>query len=191
MKLRSRCRVCKSVGKQLCFREGGVLSEKCPLRKKRIEPRFQVLSLRSEQYRKRIINKRIVLNVYGIRESKLSKYVKQIITKETDRTLFGLLETRIDTLLYRSGLAKSIAHAKQLVNHKLVLINDRKADSPSIILKKGNNFTLKCSLPEITGKINYEWIIREQNKFVLIDIPTFSQIATFDEKIIKEHYSGC
>ena len=70
---------------------------------------------------------------YGVTESQLFRYVKEARRRKgvTGLILLQLLEMRLDTLCFTLGFAKSIAQARQLVNHGHILINNRVVDIPS------------------------------------------------------------
>jgi small subunit ribosomal protein S4 len=70
---------------------------------------------------------------YGITESQLFRYVKEARRRKgvTGLILLQLLEMRLDTLCFTLGFAKSIAQARQLVNHGHIRVNNRVIDIPS------------------------------------------------------------
>nr|QYB18971.1 ribosomal protein S4 [Climaconeis cf. scalaris]QYB19182.1 ribosomal protein S4 [Climaconeis cf. scalaris] len=90
---------------------------------------------------------------YGLTENKLFKYVKKARRKDgvTGLILLQLLEMRLDTICFTLGLAKSIAQARQLVNHGHILVNNKTVNISSfqcklndiIKIKKKNNNLIK------------------------------------------------
>ena len=70
---------------------------------------------------------------YGVTESQLFRYIKEARRRKgvTGLILLQLLEMRLDTLCFTLGFAKSIAQARQLVNHGHILVNKRVIDIPS------------------------------------------------------------
>jgi small subunit ribosomal protein S4 len=56
------------------------------------------------------------------------------------------LETRLDTVVYRSGLAQTIMQARQMVTHGHLLLNGKKHNIPSTFVKVGDEITVKKSL---------------------------------------------
>ena len=84
-----------------------------------------------------------------------------------------LLESRIDTLLFRSGLVSSIFEARQFINHSLVLVNNRVIDKRSYTLKP--NEMLSISL----DKLNYlvdSFMIRVNNQNILFRPPIYLEV---------------
>ena len=70
---------------------------------------------------------------YGVTETQLFSYVKEARRRKgvTGLILLQLLEMRLDTLCFTLGFAKSIAQARQLVNHGHIIVNNRVIDIPS------------------------------------------------------------
>jgi small subunit ribosomal protein S4 len=60
------------------------------------------------------------------------------------------LESRADSIVYRSGIAKTITQARQMINHGHFLLNDKKHNIPSTFLKQGDILTLKEKLTNST-----------------------------------------
>lgn len=82
---------------------------------------------------------------YGLMEKQFAKYVEKSLKekKETGNALVKLLESRLDNVVFRLGLAKSRAQARQLVSHGHLLINGGSVNIPSYQTKKGDKIELK------------------------------------------------
>jgi small subunit ribosomal protein S4 len=80
---------------------------------------------------------------YGLTENQLFRYVKEARRRQgvTGLILLQLLEMRLDTICYNLGYAKSIAQARQLVNHGHVTVNKKKVNIPSF----------QCRLNDVIG----------------------------------------
>nr|QVV41389.1 ribosomal protein S4 [Bridelia tomentosa] len=97
------------------------------------------------QYRIRLEEKQKLRFHYGLTERQLLKYVR-IAAKakgETGPVLLQLLEMRLDNILFRLGMASTIPRARQLVNHRHILVNDRIVDIPSYRCKPGDIITAR------------------------------------------------
>jgi len=95
--------------------------------------RNQSRSGKRSQYRIRLEEKQKLRFHYGITERQLLKYVR-IARKtkgSTGKVLLQLLEMRLDNIIFRLGMAPTIPGARQLVNHRHILVNDRIVDIPS------------------------------------------------------------
>nr|YP_010898240.1 ribosomal protein S4 [Dipterocarpus littoralis]WHL46669.1 ribosomal protein S4 [Dipterocarpus littoralis] len=88
---------------------------------------------KKSQYRIRLEEKQKLRFHYGLTERQLLKYVR-IAGKakgSTGQVLLQLLEMRLDNILFRLGMASTIPQARQLVNHRHILVNDHIVDIPS------------------------------------------------------------
>nr|YP_010007010.1 ribosomal protein S4 [Passiflora haematostigma]YP_010007471.1 ribosomal protein S4 [Passiflora rhamnifolia]QNR05777.1 ribosomal protein S4 [Passiflora haematostigma]QNR06314.1 ribosomal protein S4 [Passiflora rhamnifolia] len=100
---------------------------------------------RKSQYCIRLQEKQKLRFHYGLTERQLLKYVR-IAAKAKERTgqvLLQLLEMRLDNILFRLGMASTIPQARQLVNHRHILVNGRIVDIPSYRCKPGDLITVK------------------------------------------------
>nr|QBW99494.1 ribosomal protein S4 [Pelargonium antidysentericum] len=97
------------------------------------DPRNPSRPKKKSQYRIRLEEKQKLRFHYGLTERQLLKYVR-IAGKAkgpTGQVLLQLLEMRLDNTLFRLGMASTIPQARQLVNHRHILVNGRIVDIPS------------------------------------------------------------
>nr|BBB06307.1 ribosomal protein subunit 4 [Leptobryum pyriforme] len=97
------------------------------------------------QYRIRLEEKQKLRFHYGITERQLLNYVR-IARKakgSTGEVLLQLLEMRLDNIIFRLGMAPTIPGARQLVNHRHILVNDRIVDIPSYRCKPQDFIIIK------------------------------------------------
>nr|WIL99562.1 ribosomal protein S4 [Damnacanthus giganteus] len=107
--------------------------------------RNQSYSGKKSQYRIRLEEKQKLRFHYGLTERQLVKYVR-IAGKakgSTGQVLLQLLEMRLDNILFRLGMASTIPAARQLVNHRHILVNGRIVDIPSYRCKPRDIITSK------------------------------------------------
>lgn len=95
-------------------------------------PAYFFLNSRSD-YTKRLIAKQQLRYNYHLNERQLVRYVKMAkkASQSTGRFLLNLLEMRLDNVVYRLGMAKTILAARQLVTHGHILVNQKKVNIPS------------------------------------------------------------
>nr|AJF20957.1 ribosomal protein subunit 4 [Plagiochasma rupestre] len=97
------------------------------------------------QYRIRLEEKQKLRFHYGLTERQLVKYVR-IARKakgSTGQVLLQLLEMRLDNIIFRLSMAPTIPGARQLVNHRHILINNNPIDIPSYNCKPKDTITIK------------------------------------------------
>lgn len=100
---------------------------------------------KQSDYGKQLLEKQRLRIQYNISESQMLKYYKNAtrLTGNTGDILVQLLETRLDALVFRSGLANSVYAARQYVGHGHILINGRKVDIPSYRVKPNDVIEIK------------------------------------------------
>lgn len=204
MAIDAKCRQCRREGTKL-FLKGDKCFTKCTLLKRNYIPGQHGLSRRSKpsDFSVMLREKQKVKRIYGIREKQFKGYFEKASTKQgvTGEVLLSLLESRLDSVVYRMGFAVSRNQAKQLVSHGLFALNGRKVDIPSIILKPGDKVEV---LKTKKNKKYFENLLlskpREEHSWVKVDrknlkgefvsAPIREQLdPSIKEQLIVEFYS--
>nr|YP_009113729.1 ribosomal protein S4 [Zamia furfuracea]AFM54233.1 Rps4 [Zamia furfuracea]AFR45376.1 ribosomal protein S4 [Zamia furfuracea]BAR93294.1 ribosomal protein S4 [Zamia furfuracea]BDI62751.1 ribosomal protein S4 [Zamia furfuracea] len=109
------------------------------------DPTNQSSSRKISQYRIRLEEKQKLRFHYGLTERQLLKYVRIAgrAKGSTGQVLLQLLEMRSDNTIFRLGMAPTIPGARQLVNHRHILVNDRVVDIPSYRCKPRDVITVR------------------------------------------------
>lgn len=96
-------------------------------------------------YGQQLLEKQRLRAYYGVMEKQFSKYVDQALkSKEVSGdALIGLLERRLDNIVYRIGFGSSIRQARQIVNHGHITVNGKKVDRPSYAVSVGDVIALR------------------------------------------------
>lgn len=99
----------------------------------------------SDDYRERLFEKQKLRFNYGISESQLLRYYKEAKKRKGSAgvTLLELIESRLDCIAYRLGFAPTIPAARQIVNHKHILVNNKSVNIPSFLCSSGDFITVK------------------------------------------------
>lgn len=147
----SKCNICRRLGTKLFLKGEKCLSQKCPMIKRPYSPgkkgKRRILPL--SEYGKELQEKQKMKNWYNLEERQFKKYVKEVLEKkgkveDLSEILIKKLESRLDNVIFRLGLATSRAQARQLVSHGHFLVNGKKVNLPSYQLEKGDKIAL-CS----------------------------------------------
>jgi len=143
---------------KLCRREQVNLfgSAKYDVKKRRSLPGQHWSSMkRNSEYGKLLRNKQVLKRSYLLSEKQFATLVQKLSAKYAknneishDAALYIFLESRMDSIVYRSGLAKTIMQARQMVGHGHFLLNWRKHNIPSTFIKAGDKITIKPKLKE-------------------------------------------
>jgi small subunit ribosomal protein S4 len=156
---------------------------------------------RPKDYGIRLTEKQKLRYHYNILEKQFRRYVSEASRRKgnTGQVLLELLEARLDNIIRRSGLVRTIWAARQMVVHGHVLVNGKKADRPSIAIKVGDVITLKDGIHKVVrenmeslaGHIVPDWVDLNPAdlKATVSSTPTPDQIP-FDvnTKLIVEFY---
>ena len=96
-------------------------------------------------YGLQLLEKQKIKAYYGVLERQFVRYYKNAAKSSdvTGHALLKTLECRLDNIVYRLGIARSIRQARQLVNHGHVLVNGKKVDIPSYGLKANDEITVR------------------------------------------------
>jgi small subunit ribosomal protein S4 len=159
--------------------------------------------IRESQYLIQLREKQKLKFIYGVLEKQFRRYYKNAAKASgiTGTNLLVILETRLDNVVYRSGLASTRPQARQLVNHAHFLVNDKKVDIPSYSVRPGDVVTVKERSQEIlpiqhaidtVGRSVPDWLqVDAGDRTITVDsYPARDQIDTeIKEQLIVELYS--
>lgn len=159
---------------------------------------------KASEYAIQLKEKQKVKFIYGVLEKQFRNYFKKAdrMTGITGDNLLILLESRLDNIVYRMGLASTRREARQLVNHGHFLINGKRADIPSMSVYAGDVISVKArsmksvKFQEIKELGMYkntpEWLDVDGDNLTgkVITLPRRDQIETdVNEQLIVELYS--
>ena len=128
--------------------------------------------------------------IYGVLEKPFRNYYKKAdrMQGQTGENLMVMLESRLDNIVFRMGFARTRREARQIVDHKHVLVNGKCVNIPSYLCKAGDTIEIRekskgseryKGILEVTGgRLVPEWIDADQEnlKGVIKELPTREQI---------------
>ena len=103
-----------------------------------------------------------------------------------------ILESRLDNVIFRMGLARTRRESRQIVDHKFVTVNGKCVNIPSYLVKAGDVIEIRDILEVTGGRLVPEWleIDTEALKGTVKELPSRDQIdVPVDEMLIVELYS--
>jgi len=202
------CKLCRREGTKLFLKGSRCNSDKCVFEKRAYIPgehgNAKGFRRRLSDYGIHLREKQKVRRIYGILEKQFRKYFKMAARKSgiTGENLLQFLECRLDNIIYRMGFAPSRKSARQIVRHGHILVNGRKVNIPSFLVRsedeisikeKSRGMTLIQEAMEASTEVsNYEWFEVDKDQFMgkILSIPTRIQIPLdVDERLIVEYYS--
>ena len=180
-----------------------------------MDPIYLGIDKKSNRQSKRA-NKKISEYGLQLREKQKAKFIYRVLKKpfhnyyeKADRmkgmsgtNLMTILESRLDNVVFRLGLARTRKEARQIVDHKHVLVNGKCVNIPSYLVKAGDTIEIKENakssqrykdILEVTaGRLVPEWLDVDQEnlKGEVKELPTREMIdVPVDEMLIVELYS--
>ncbi|MDR0376613.1 MAG: 30S ribosomal protein S4 [Spirochaetaceae bacterium] len=202
------CRLCRAEQKKLMLKGERCKSDKCSINKKRPAPGKDPkarLGKRSD-YGHQLREKQKLRRIYGMQEKQFLLFFERALRMPgiTGENLFMLLERRLDNVVYRLRFAVSRSQARQLVLHGHVMVNGRRVNIPSFLVRpediieikepSKNLVVIKEALREFGKSGVMPWLHLDpdgmKGKFLAVpqrnDITDLSDIK---EQMIVEYYS--
>ena len=140
------CRLCRREGLKLFLKGTRCDSPKCAVeRREGVPGMHQFRRSKASEYSIRLREKQKVKRFYGIFERQFRKYYDMASRRpgNTGDALMSILERRLDNVVTRLGFALSRPQARQIVCHGHILVNGRKLDIPSYLVKPGDVVAIK------------------------------------------------
>jgi len=198
------CKRCRREKTKLFLKGAKCDSPACPVEKRPYPPGQHGRNRTKEsEYLLQKREKQKCARIYGVLEKQFRSYYEEANRQQgkTGENLLTILESRLDNVVYRAGLAKSRDMARQLVRHGHITVNGKKVDIPSYSLKAGDVVTVRQSskenasilhaVGEVKGRGIPDWIALEGELGAKVaSLPTRAQInLPVQEQLIVELYS--
>ena len=140
------CRLCRREGVKLYLKGERCYSPKCAMERRPYPPgqHGQKRARRPSDYAVRLREKQKLRRIYGISERQFRNLFEEASKKKgvTGSVFLGLLESRLDNVVYRLGFAVSRRQARQLVRHGHITVNGRRVDLPSYRVRPGDEIAV-------------------------------------------------
>jgi len=201
------CRLCRRFGEKLMLKGEKCATPKCPVEKRNTPPGEHPprrgrsgISDRGVQLRA----KQKLRFSYGVLERQFRRFFEEAKKRPgaTGETLLILLERRLDNVIYRLGFGDSHAQARQVVRHGHIMVNGRRTNIPSFLVKSGDVIKwceaskkteyYKRLAEEIEGKFIPNWLSLDKESMTgrVLNLPGKDDVeAKFNLKAVVEYYS--
>lgn len=138
---------------------------------------------------------------YLVSEKQFAKYYNKAVSKKgvTGTILLQYLESRLDNVLFRAGFATTRKQSRQIVNHGHVLVNGKKVDIPSYLVKAGDVITVRAKSSDFVKSVMEPldvaapaWMTVDtaEQKVTFDRIPEREELdPEFKEQLVIEYYS--
>jgi small subunit ribosomal protein S4 len=203
------CKLCRREGEKLFLKGARCMTPKCSFERRPYAPgqhgkESQFRRGRASDYLLQLREKQKARRIYGVFERQFTNYFKKStkLAGLTGTNLLVFLERRLDNVVYRLGLADSRSQARQLVAHGHIMLNGRKTDVASALVKAGDTVSIrpqsgrKTYFKELRENLDTRqvprWLSLDERDMSakVLDIPVREDIdVSLNEQLIVEYYS--
>lgn len=199
------CRFCRRSALKLYLKGEKCYTPKCPVSRRPYPPGEHGQARRKvSDYGVQLAEKQKLRRFYGVLEAQFRRYFEAAegMPGVTGENLLSLLERRIDNMVYRLNFATSRAQARQLISHGHFLINGRRTNSPSHLVRQGDVIqvaeasrgeeAIKHALESPLFRRVPPWLELDAEQFTgkVVSLPIRQEIdAPVQEQLVVEYYS--
>lgn len=200
-----KCRQCRREGTKLFLKGSKCHSAKCAIETRTAAPgQHGQRRARLTDYGVMLREKQKVRRIYGILEEQFRLYYKEAdrVKGPTGHNLLTLLESRLDSVVYRMGFGASRSEARQLVSHRSITVNGKTVNIPSYIVKPGDivavkaksaeQLRIKAALDFAEQQLESDWVNVDASKLegTFVRTPERADLPSdINEQLIVELYS--
>lgn len=205
-RLDPKCKLCRREGVKLYLKGLRCYTAKCAMERRGFPPGMHGKSHQKlSDYGMQLREKQKAKKVYGLLERQFRVFFDRATRRvgATGENLLGLLESRLDNVVFRLGFALSRDHARQLVRHKAVKVNSRVTTIPSYLVRPSDRIEMNLTeaeqkrMKEMIETVTKErpvpgWLSADHPGFAgqVLSFPKRSEIAMpIQEQLIVELYS--
>jgi small subunit ribosomal protein S4 len=194
------CKLCRREGMKLFLKGERCFTEKCSQTRRPYPPgQHGQARIKLSEYAIRLREKQKVRRIYGVLERQFQKYYFDAARRKgrTGEQMLGLLESRFDSVVQRLGFAFTRSQARQLIRHGHLLVNGKRVDIPSIIMRAGDKIEVReksreikevvASLAQVEKRPMLSWLELDKANFA----GTFKGVPVreeLNEPAIREQY---
>jgi len=200
------CKLCRREGGKLYLKGERCFTEKCAVTRRPYPPgqhgqgRFKL-----SEYGLRLREKQKMRRIYGLleRQFRLSYHQASHMKGRTGDEMIGLIERRLDNVVYRMGFAASRAQGRQLVRHNHILVNGKRVNIPSYRVNDADKVEIReksrkiayvaASLAASQGRQVPSWVDVDRGAFTgtFKSLPPRDELnePTMREQLVVEYYS--
>ncbi len=209
------CKLCRREGEKLYLKGERCFTPKCSVEKRAFPPGQHGKTgsrgggrggsrTGESDFARQLRAKQKARRVYGVFERQFRRYYETALGRRglTGLNLLQILESRLDNVVYRLGFASSRAEARTLVTHGHFMVNGRRTDVPSMLLKEGDVISIRSGSDDLVyfknltalaeKRTSPSWLNRDVKMMTgaVLRMPDRPEIeGTLSEQLIIEYYS--
>ena len=201
----SVCRLCRRENQKLFMKGDRCYTDKCAFERRGYPPgQHGQGRVKFSEYGLQLREKQKIKRMYGLVEKQFRNLFENAERMKgvTGSNLISMLERRLDNVAYRTGFANSRSEARQLVRHGHFLINGKRVNIPSFLVKKGDllevaqksqgTTRIMAAIEGVKRREIPQWLELDANakKARIRDLPTRDDVtAPMEERLVIELYS--
>lgn len=204
----SVCKLCRREGEKLFLKGERCFSSKCSVERRAYPPGMhgpqRQFRRKISDYALQLREKQKARRIYGVFETQFRRYFGDAERRRglTGTNLLVTLESRLDNVVYRLGLAESRPQARQIVRHRHILVNGKRTDIPSFLTSSSDTIAvadgskrspLFQSIAEnLSDRMVPSWLSIDADNMVgtVLSVPSREEIdVSLEEQLIVEYYS--
>jgi small subunit ribosomal protein S4 len=183
------CKLCRRDGLKLFLKGERCYTDKCSVTRRPYPPgQHGQGRIKLTEFAVRLREKQKVRRIYGVLERQFQAYYFDATRRKgrTGEQMLALVESRLDNVVQRLGFASSRSEARQLVKHSHILVNGKRVNIPSYLLKAGDKIEVRPKSREIkfVNAALAQVDRRPQLSWLELDKPNF--IGTFKATPVRE-----
>ncbi|MEO0202783.1 MAG: 30S ribosomal protein S4 [candidate division WOR-3 bacterium] len=202
-----RCKLCRREGEKLFLKGIRCLTKKCAFERRPYPPGIHGPRKKGAKltiYGMQLREKQKVKRIYGVLEKQFRRFfeIARKMPGNTGENLLILLERRLDNVVFRAGFAHTRSQARQFVRHGHILVNGKRIDIPSYLVKTGDIIIIDEKMRgnyEINSAIEFhkqlpkaDWLEVDYNNYackVIREPQRIDVTHPINERLIVELYS--
>lgn len=201
-----KCRQCRREGEKLFLKGEKCFTDKCSVERRSYAPgqHGQKSGQRLSDYGVHLREKQKIRRIYGVLEGQFRSVYREADRRKgvTGENLLQLLESRLDSVVYRMGFGASRSESRQVVRHNGILVNGHRVNIPSFQVRPGDvveltekargSLRVKAALEAAEGRGFPEWleVDAKAGKGIFKARPQRSELpSTINESLVIELYS--
>ena len=200
------CKLCRREGMKLFLKGERCYTDKCAVTRRPYPPgQHGQGRIKLTEYAVRLREKQKTRRIYGVLENQFRDYYFDATRRKgrTGEQMLGLIESRLDNVVHRLGFASSRNEGRQLVKHGHILINGKRVDIPSYLLKAGDKVEVReksraikyivAALAQVERRPQLSWLELDKNNFAgtFKGFPVREELnePAIREQLVVEYYS--
>ena len=200
------CKLCRREGMKLFLKGERCYTDKCSVTRRPYPPgQHGQGRIKLTEYAVRLREKQKTRRIFGVLEKQFRKYYFDATRRQgrTGEQMLGLIESRLDNVVHRLGFGSSRYESRQLVKHQHILVNGKRVDIPSYLLKPGDKVEVReksrhikfiaASLAQVERRAQLSWLELDKANFsgVFKGQPVREELnePPIREQYIVEYYS--